>query len=127
MADEPDAPPPADAHDAATRRGFRWLAAFAVVGLVQAAFLGIVELDRSVRHRRAIAALEADLAAARAEVEALRAIAERADDEGFREWLARRQGFMHPDEERVVIAEPVPPRRPPPVTPSDAAPASPDP
>lgn len=126
MADGPPDAPSSTAHDAATRRGFRWLAAFAVVGLVQVAFLAIVEIDRTARHRQAIAALEADLAAARAEVEALRAIADRADDEGFREGLARRQGFMDPDEVRIVIAEPSRGLRTPATSPSDATP-TPDP
>lgn len=121
MPDGPPDAPSSTAHDAATRRGFRWLAAFAAVGLLQVAFLAIVEIDRTVRHRQAIAALEADLAAARAEVEALRAIADRADDEGFREGLARRQGFMDPDEARIVILDPTTALRRPTASASDAA------
>lgn len=89
--------------DAPTRRALRLLAAVAVIGIVQVGFLAFVELDRMVRHRAAIATLEADVAEARAEAEALRAIAERGDDASFREQLARGQGFLYPEETRVVV------------------------
>ena len=39
------------------------------------------------------------------EADALRAVAERADDEAFREQLARRQGFVHPGERRIVVLD----------------------
>jgi len=57
----------------------------------------------NVSQRAAIAALEADLEAARAEARELRAIAEREDDVTFREQLARLQGFVGPSETRVVV------------------------
>jgi Tfp pilus assembly protein FimT len=89
--------------DRATRRALRLLALVALLGAAHLAFLSFVELDRMVRHRSAIAALEADLAAARGEAAELRAVAARADDEAFREQLARLQGFVRPDEARVVV------------------------
>ncbi|NBC96773.1 MAG: septum formation initiator [Deinococcus-Thermus bacterium] len=89
--------------DRPTRRALRLLALVALVGAAHVAFLAFVELDRTVRHRAAIAALEADLEAARAEARELRAIAEREDDVTFREQLARLQGFVGPSETRVVV------------------------
>lgn len=77
----------------------------ALIGILQVGFLTFVELDRTIRHRAAIASLEDDLAGARAEAEALRAIAERAGDAVFREQLARRQGFLYADETRVVVLD----------------------
>jgi hypothetical protein len=91
--------------DRATRRALRLLALVALLGAAHLAFLSFVELDRMVRHRGAIAVLEEDLAAARAEADELRAVAERAGDEAFREQLARLQGFLHPGEARVVVVD----------------------
>jgi len=92
-----------NAADPPTRRALRLLGVVALIGILQVGFLTFVELDRTIRHRAAIASLEDELQAARAEAEALRAIAERADDATFREQLARGQGFVHADETRVVV------------------------
>jgi Tfp pilus assembly protein FimT len=89
--------------DRPTRRALRLLAVVALAGAAHVAFLAFVELDRTVRHRAAIAELEADLEVARAEARELRTIAEREDDATFREQLARLQGFVGPDETRVVV------------------------
>lgn len=94
-----------NAADAPTRRALRLLGVVALIGILQVGFLAFVELDRTIRHRAAIASLEDELATARAEAEALRAIAERADDAAFREQLARRQGFLYADEIRVVVLD----------------------
>ena len=89
--------------DPPARRAVLVLAVLAAIGVVQVLFLIGVEVDRSLRHRAAIAELRADVAVLRAETEDLRAIAERADDDVFREQLARRQGFVGPDESRVIV------------------------
>lgn len=89
--------------DRPTRRGLRVVGVIALVGLLHVGFLLFVELDRLVRHRAAIATLEAEVAEARAEAEALRQIAERAGDDVFREQLARGQGFLYEGETRVVV------------------------
>ena len=89
--------------DAPARRALLGLAVLAAIGAVQVLFLIGVEIDRSLRHRAAIAELRADVAVLHAEAEDLRAIAERADDAAFREQLARRQGFVGPDETRVIV------------------------
>jgi len=91
--------------DRATRRVLLVLGVIALVGIVQVGFLAFVEIDRAVRHRAAIAALEAELAQLRAEADALRAVAERADDATFREQLARGQGFVQPGERRIVVLD----------------------
>lgn len=89
--------------DRPTRRALRLLAVVALAGAAHVAFLAFVELDRTVRHRTAISALEADLEVARTEARELRAIAGREDDATFREQLARLQGFVGPSETRVVV------------------------
>jgi len=94
-----------NAADAPTRRALRLLGVVALVGILQVGFLTFVELDRMIRHRAAIASLEDEVQAARAEAEALRAIAERADDATFREQLARGQGFVYEGETRVVVLD----------------------
>ena len=110
-----------------TRGALRILAAVALLGMLQVAALIFVELDRLTRHAGTIAELEADLAASRAEAEALRAIAERVSDTDFREHLARQQGFMFPSERRVIVVldpRQLPPAEPPPAA-FDAPPAQP--
>ena len=103
----PDADPAARRSrlDRGTRRALLLLGAVALVGIVQVGVLTFVEIDRAVRSRGAIAALDAELAELRSEADALRAVAERADDEAFREQLARRQGFVHPGERRIVVLD----------------------
>lgn len=91
--------------DGPTRRAFRLLGVIAAIGVVQVGFLTFVELDRMVRHRAAIAELEEEIAGARAEAESLRAVAERSDDDVFREQLARSQGFLYEGEMRVVVLD----------------------
>lgn len=92
-------------HDRGTQRAMRLLGILALIGTLHVGFLIFVELDRFARHRTAITELEAELAATRAEADALRAIAERLSDTDFREQLARRQGFMFPDETRLIVVQ----------------------
>jgi cell division protein FtsB len=107
---EPDArrAAPRPPMDRATRRALLVLGAIALIGIVQVGFLTFVEIDRAVRHRAAITALQAELAQLRAEADALRAVAERADDATFREQLARGQGFVYPGERRIVVLDGAP-------------------
>lgn len=97
--------------DRPTRRAIALLGVLAIVGIVQIGFLLFVELDRTLRHRSAIAILEDELREARTEADTLRAVAERSADETFREQLARGQGFLHPDETRVVVVQEALPER----------------
>lgn len=91
------------AHARAARRGLVLLGALAALGCLQVVFMIGVELDRSLRHGSAITALEGELAELDREAEALRAVVRHADDDAFREQLARRQGFLYPGEARVVV------------------------
>lgn len=84
------------------------LGVIAAIGIVQIGFLLFVEADRTLRHRTAIAQLEQEIDQLQGEADELRAVASRAGDEAFREQLARRQGFLYPDETRVVVLEPAP-------------------
>lgn len=102
--DESPATPPRI--DRPTGRALILLGIIAAVGIVQVGFLAFVEVDRSLRHRTAIEHLEAEVSELQLEADGLRAIAARADDAVFREQLARRQGFLYPDETRVIVLDP---------------------
>lgn len=97
---------PAGAVPAELDRGVRgaWLVirALALVGCLHCLFMLGVETYRAVTASAAIARLEADVAALEAEAAQLQAIVDHADDERYREQLARKQGFIYPDEVRVV-------------------------
>lgn len=96
--------------DRPARRALLLLGVIAAIGIVQVGFLLFVEADRSLRHRTAIERLETEIDDLQREADGLRAVARRADDERFREQLARRQGFLYPDETRVVVLDPAPAR-----------------
>lgn len=76
--------------------------AIALLGTLQLIYLNLVESDRMVVHRREVARLEREVAAFEQEIAALEEIARHVDDDRFREQLARKQGFVHPDELLVV-------------------------
>lgn len=87
----------------AERRGLSLLGVVALVGCLHLVFMIGVELDRTVRHRASITALEAELDALAAEAAELRAAYEHADDAAYREQLARSQGFLYPNETRLIV------------------------
>lgn len=72
------------------------------VGSVQVVFMLGVEGLRLFRSETAITRLEREVQALEEEAAQLEAVIEHADDERYREQLARRQGYMYPDESRVV-------------------------
>lgn len=78
--------------------------ALATLGVLQLLYLNYVESDRMFVLRREVARLEADVARLQAEERGLLEVADHASDPVFREQLARRQGFIGPDELRVVTA-----------------------
>ncbi len=82
------------------------LLVLAVVGCLHLFFIIGVELDRSLVHRRDVARLEAEVSALTAELDRLDQVASRGDDVAYREALARRQGYVYPDEDLIVTAEP---------------------
>ncbi len=94
-------------NEQAAKRKPHWvIVLIATVGTLQLLYLNYVEADRLFVHRREISRLEREVDQMRAERDALAAVADRAYDEAFREQLARQQGFMYPDELRVVTQRP---------------------
>jgi len=92
--------------DLRSRRVHPALVVLAVAGCLHLFFLLGVELDRNLVHRRAVARLEAEVAALTEELARLDEVAAHADDRAFREALARRQGYVYPHERLVVTALP---------------------
>lgn len=82
------------------------LVALATLGALQLVYLNLVESDRMLVLRREVARLEADVARLSAEERRLDQVAAHGDDQGFREQLARKQGFIGPDELRIVTERP---------------------
>ncbi len=78
------------------------LVALCLLGSLQGLGLIAVEVQRLVYAEAEIARLEAELALIRRETADLEAVAERAEDERYRELLARRQGYVFPHEMRFV-------------------------
>lgn len=88
---------------AGTARGVkRFLVVVALLGSIQVIVMLGVEAHRAVEGQRAIARLQIDIRALEFEAAGLAAIVEHADDPVYREQLARRRGFIYPDEVRVV-------------------------
>lgn len=80
----------------------RFLVVLALLGSIQLAIMIGVEAYRAVEGQRAIERLEKDIAALEAEAAELASVVDRADDAAYREQLARRRGFVDPDELRIV-------------------------
>ncbi len=72
------------------------------LGVLQLLYLNYVESDRMFVLRREVARLEDDVARLETEQQGLEEVAAHAQDAAFREALARKQGFILPDEVRVV-------------------------
>jgi cell division protein FtsB len=88
-------------------RGARFLLLLIVsLGSVHVLFMLGVEGLRLARAEISIARLEREVSALEREAEGLRAVIEHGDDQAYREQLARRQGYMYPDEARIVTSEP---------------------
>lgn len=95
------------ANRSATARGARWLLLLLVsFGSVQVLFMIGVEVLRLARAEMTLTRLEREVGALEAEAQELQAVIEHREDERFREQLARRQGYMYPDESRIVTTEP---------------------
>lgn len=89
------------------RRMPHWvIVLIAAVGTVQLLYLNYVEADRMFVHQRENSRLESEVGAMRSERNSLAAIAGRTEDDAFREQLARKQGFIYPDELRVITQRP---------------------
>lgn len=78
----------------------------ALVGSFHALVMLGVEAGRLVYTDREVAQLEAQVSALTAETRELAAIVAHKDDPVFREQLAREQGFIGPDETRILTRMP---------------------
>jgi type II secretory pathway pseudopilin PulG len=104
-------------------RGFSLiLVVLGIVGSLQALAMIGIEAQRYRVAQREVVRLEREVAALKEEEAALVEIAGRSDDTGFRERLARRQGYLFPNEVRFVVA-PTPAAAP--DAPAPAAPSNP--
>ncbi|MEX2534286.1 MAG: hypothetical protein WD273_01695 [Trueperaceae bacterium] len=88
-------------------RGARWLLLLLVsFGSMHVLFMLGVEGLRLARAEMSINRLEREVGTLEGEARELQSIIEHGDDERYREQLARRQGYMYPDEVRIVTSEP---------------------
>ena len=78
------------------------LVAVCLLGSLHVAGLIVVEARRLAYTEGEIQRLEGEIDALVRETADLRAVAERADDERYRELLARRQGYVYADETRFI-------------------------
>lgn len=105
-------------------RGFSLiLVVIGIVGSLQAMIMVGIEVQRWRVAQREVVRLEREVAALQQEELALIEIANRSDDAGFRERLARRQGYLFPNEVRFVVA-PIAADEPPAATIEPATPPS---
>lgn len=102
MTDRHDEAGRAPAAPASRRKLNVVIVVLASLGVLQLLYLNLVESDRMLVLRRDVARLEADVARLQAEEQDLREVAAHAGDALYREQLARKQGFILPDELRVV-------------------------
>lgn len=84
------------------RRTHPVLIVIAVVGCLHLFFLLAIELDRNLVTRREVARLQREVSALTAELNRLQEIAAHGDDPAYRELLARKQGFVYPEEALLV-------------------------
>lgn len=78
----------------------------ALVGGFHALLMLGLEGSRLVYTHREVTRLEADISTLREDVRTLQAVVKHRNDPVFREQLARAQGFIRPDETRVLTRTP---------------------
>jgi cell division protein FtsB len=61
-----------------------------------------VESYRAVQSQQAIARLNSEIDHLEQDIQVFNAVIENGDDQQYREQLARRQGFIYPEELRIV-------------------------
>lgn len=90
--------------------GARWGSVFftviAVIGSLHAMFMLTRESGLLIYTHREVARLEADIGKLQREIRTLQAVIDHKDDPVFREQLARQQGFIYPDETRILTRRP---------------------
>ncbi len=105
---EPAARPRRTRRAAAARGAHRVITVLAVLGSLHALFLLGVETWRFFTERQAVAGLESQVQDLKDETKGLKQVAAHAGDQRYREDLARRQGYMYPNELRAVTQQPLP-------------------
>ena len=88
------------------RWGSLFFAVLAGVGSLHALLMLGLEGGRYIYTQREVTHLEVDISALREETHTLQAVVNHQHDPVFREQLAREQGFIGPDETRVLTREP---------------------
>jgi cell division protein FtsL len=90
--------------------GARWGSVFftviAVVGSLHAMFMLTRESALFVYTNQEVTRLAADISELQNEIRTLQAVIEHKNDLGFRGQLARLQGFIYPDETRILTRRP---------------------
>ena len=86
--------------------GSLFFTVIAGVGAFHALLMLGLETGRLIYTNREVARLEADIGALQEEAQTLRAVVAHGDDPVFREQLARLEGFIYPDETRVITVHP---------------------
>lgn len=86
--------------------GSLFFTVIASVGAFHALLMLGLETGRLIYTNREVARLEADIGALQEETQTLRAVVAHGDDPVFREQLARLEGFIYPDETRVITVHP---------------------
>ncbi len=94
---------------AVARGAHRVITVLAVVGSLHALFLLGVETWRFVIERQAVARLQTQVDELQGQAQDLRQVVAHANDTRYREDLARRQGYMYPNEQRAVTQQPTAP------------------
>lgn len=74
----------------------------ACLGSVHALGMITLEVNRTLYHHRETQRLEQDIADIQRDISHFEQVIERENDPRLREQLARRNGFVYPDEERLV-------------------------
>ena len=101
-------PRPRRRREAAARGAQRVITVLAVVGSLHALFLLGVEGWRFVVEREAVAHLQTQVSQLKTQAKGLQQVIDHAGDARYREDLARRQGYMYPNEQRAVTQQPPP-------------------
>jgi type VI protein secretion system component VasK len=94
---------------AVARGAHRVITVLAIVGSLHALFLLGVETWRFVVERQAVAHLQGQVDHLRNQAQGLQQVIDHANDPRYREDLARRQGYMYPNEQRAVTQQPTAP------------------
>lgn len=97
---------PAQRRKPEVRWGSVFYTVIAVVGSLHAMFMLTREGGLLIYTNREVTRLEVDISRLQSEARTLQAVIDHKNDPVFREQLARQQGFIHPDETRILTRRP---------------------